>query len=126
MSNGFAVSPDGRTIVAATGGKGLLVIRVDDGSSRSIATIPSAEVVQDVEFTSDGQGLVFTGMFFDSALYGIAHVDLTGKGEMLLSSSNAWLALPRVSPDGRWLAFARMAFDSDVWVIEGHAPGGDR
>jgi Tol biopolymer transport system component len=118
LVRGFAVFPDGGSIVVASHGPNLAVVRVADGATRTLTTSPTAQLIQEVAFTSDGQGLIFTGMQFEGALYGMAHVNLDGKGDMLLSSSNTWLSSPAVSPDGKWLAFDERAENSDVWLVE--------
>ena len=37
---------------------------------------------------------------------------------VLRDKQNEWHVRPVASPDGRYLAFASMIFDSNVWMIE--------
>jgi eukaryotic-like serine/threonine-protein kinase len=114
----FTLSPDGATVVAASAGSTLTVIRVADGSSREFSVTPATDRVEALDFTPDGRGVIFTGIGVDGQNYGLAHVDLSGHGELLLGAYNAWIAFPAVSPDGRSVAFQEQIFDSDVWLLE--------
>ncbi len=114
----FSVSPDGSTVIATSAGRTLTSIRVADGSSREFSTTPAASQVEAFDFTPDGRGLVFAGLGVDGATYGMAHIDLTGRGETLLTAANAWMVYPAVSPDGKSVAFQEQVYDSDVWLLE--------
>jgi hypothetical protein len=45
-------------------------------------------------------------------------VGLDGRGTVLRSTRSTWMAEPRVSPDGRHVAFTNMIIDADVWILE--------
>jgi Tol biopolymer transport system component len=114
----FSVSPDGGTVIATSAGRTLTSIRVADGSSREFSTTPVASQVEAFDFTPDGRGLVFAGLGVDGATYGMAHIDLSGRGETLLTAVNAWMVYPAVSSDGKSVAFQEQVYDSDVWLLE--------
>jgi dipeptidyl aminopeptidase/acylaminoacyl peptidase len=114
----FAVSPDGASVLATNEGTTLTSIRVADGSSREFSTVPAATQIEAFDFLPDGRGLVFTGLGVDGATYGMAHVDLAGRGETLLTAPNVWMVYPAVSPDGKAVAFQEQVYDDDVWMLE--------
>jgi dipeptidyl aminopeptidase/acylaminoacyl peptidase len=116
----FAVSPDGKLVALVEGSPSVVLVDVATGQSRSVTTSPgnADTILQEVDFSPDGQTLVISGMHFRSAQYGIIAVGLDGRGALLRTTAAEWMFSPRVSPDGRHLAFGNMTLDSDVWLLE--------
>jgi predicted Ser/Thr protein kinase/WD40 repeat protein len=116
----FAVSPDGRQVALVDQAARLTLVDVATGETRSIKPRPAGpnSVLQSVEFTPDGKTLIISGMDFPGADgYAIIAVGLDGRGTVLRATST-WMNYPRVSPDGRHLAFTNMIIDADVWLLE--------
>jgi dipeptidyl aminopeptidase/acylaminoacyl peptidase len=114
----FALSPDGKTVVVIDRSPRLTVVDRATGQTRSETTTPGARFFQDAAFTPDGRWLVVSGLEFDDDAYGLAAYDMEGRGAMLVTSRDQWLSGPRVSPDGRRLAYTAKAFAADVWLLE--------
>jgi WD40 repeat protein len=116
----FAVSPDGKQVAVVDQSPSLTLVDTTTGNSRTMTTSASGSgtALQSLDFTPDGQTLMISGIAFGANMYGIASVDLNGQGALLPTAHDAWLTMPRVSPDGRHLAFTSMSFDSDVWLLE--------
>jgi len=117
----FAVSPDGGQVAVLDNAPAVTLVDVATGRSRTMTTSPRGGMLQDATFTPDGQTLIIAGMEFETAAYGLIAVGLDGHGTMLHATSNQWMSGPRVSPDGRRLAFSTKVFDSDVWLLEPQA-----
>jgi Tol biopolymer transport system component len=118
MWSRFAVSPDGKQVAVVDNSPSVTLVDLATGSSRSMTTTPGGTMLQSVEFSPDGQTLLISGTGFGAIAFGIVGVDLNGRGSLLQTSQDAWLTTPRVSPDGRHLAFESISHDSDVWLLE--------
>jgi WD40 repeat protein len=118
MWSRFAVSPDGKQVAVVDNSPSVTLVDLATGSSRSMTTTPGGTMLQSVEFSPDGQTLLISGIGFGAIAFGIVGVDLNGRGSLLQTSQDAWLTTPRVSPDGRHLAFESISHDSDVWLLE--------
>jgi hypothetical protein len=115
---GFAVSPDGAQVAVLMYTDSIGLVDTATGQSNWMTvTPPLGGQLQDVTFTPDGRTLIISGMEFNGA-YGLVAVRLDGRAAMLYSAPTTWISDPRVSPDGRTLAFRGRAYDSDVWLLE--------
>ncbi|HUP59314.1 MAG TPA: protein kinase, partial [Thermoanaerobaculia bacterium] len=111
-------SPDGRSIVysQATGGTPRLVIRTIAAAAPAPLSGPGAFQVAG-SFSPDGRNLYY--VVRDGRTMGIHRLTLDGssKPEVTVDDPSAWELEPRVSPDGRWLAFTSDASGtSEVYV----------
>jgi Tol biopolymer transport system component/predicted Ser/Thr protein kinase len=111
-----ALSPDG-TVAVLTDPEAttLTLVRTSDGTARTVATEPPFKS-QTVDFTPDGRGVIVACE--TCSPYAIAHYDLEGHGQTLLTADLSWMLSPAVSPDGKRVAFVKETFDSDVWLLE--------
>jgi Tol biopolymer transport system component len=114
----FAVSPDGQTVVVMDRSPRLTMVDRSTGRARSETTAPGAGFLQEGVFTPDGKTLIVSGAEFEQDRFGMAALDLNGRGTMLATSSNQWIAGPRVSPDGRHLAYTTLVLAGDVWLVK--------
>ncbi len=116
----FAVSPDGTQVAVVDQSTSFTLVDVATGHQRATTTSPgsTSTMLQSVEFTPDGQTLLIAGSGFGATHYGLVAVDLSGRGSLLPTDPDAWINSPRVSPDGRTLAFQSMSFDADIWLLE--------
>ena len=71
-----------------------------------------------VVWAADGKSLYVNGWDRRSSYPALLHVDLKGEARVLRQKENEWHVYPAPSPDGRYLAFARMPFHGNVWTIE--------
>jgi Tol biopolymer transport system component len=116
----FAVSPDGKQVAVVEQSPSFTLVDVATGHQRATTTSPgsTSTMLQSVEFTPDGQTLLIAGVLFGATHYGLVAVDLSGRGSLLVTDQDAGISAPRVSPDGRTLAFESMSFDADIWLLE--------
>ncbi len=79
----------------------------------------------------DGEGLSYVSWAVDDkTLYvnggnlvgtsypALLRVDLNGNVTVLRQKHYEWHVMPKVSPDGRKIAFASMPFHGNVWMVE--------
>jgi serine/threonine-protein kinase len=114
----FAVSPDASTVVLARSVSTLTVVPTSGAPDRSFTTTPGVKAEQEVEFAPDGRSVLLAGIWFDQSPYGVGRFDLQGRGTVLVSDANDWLAFPAISRDGKWLAYDRMTIDDDLWLLD--------
>lgn len=72
-----------------------------------------------IAWRPDGKGWYATGSSASSNYPALLHVDLDGRVRVLRDEPHGWFVYPRPSLDGRHLAYARMPFHGNVWMIEG-------
>jgi serine/threonine protein kinase len=114
----WSISPDGSTIAISSHDQlreKIRILDLQDSSERNIP-LPHGWVIWNVDWSADGKALFAaaqtTGNF-------IARVELDGKTRVLLDQGRVhWLSYPRVSPDGRFLAFSQRTFESNAWLLE--------
>jgi hypothetical protein len=74
-------------------------------------------LLYDVQWAPDGNALYLIG---DSSRGQVMlRADLRGNVDVLREDPTAQLSSVRPSPDGRYLAFGRKAWDGNVWSVEG-------
>jgi Tol biopolymer transport system component len=133
---GYAFTPDGKSVIAAYGGK----IHKIDVASGADTVIPftahvdlaigprihfpykvaqgpvRARLIQDPRQSPDGKRLAM------SVLTKIYVMDLPSGSPKRLTSGDAWEFKPAWSPDGQWIAYVTWSADGgDIWRI--HADG---
>ncbi|MBC6609349.1 PD40 domain-containing protein [Hymenobacter sp. BT507] len=97
----LALSPDGKKVAFIIHGEVFAASAAEGGEAVRITTTPGAE--SDVSWLPDSRGLVYVG-----ERNGTAHVyryDISTGQETALTSGPANDAAPRLSPDGRQLAY---------------------
>ncbi|TKS52957.1 hypothetical protein E4582_12155 [Luteimonas yindakuii] len=116
-------SPDGRDIAFLRRLDGnacaVMVADVRGGDVREVARCDGARTVS-FDWTADGSGLLFGTMDGDFAAPGVRVLDLrTGAWQPLAYDHipGAIDHAPRVSPDGRWILFARNPQLGDLWRV---------
>jgi Tol biopolymer transport system component/tRNA A-37 threonylcarbamoyl transferase component Bud32 len=128
-------SPDGRFLAFLRAGRqeqsgGYYVIPALGGRERKVADLarmPTHGRVAPADWTPDGKGLLITDMSVEPPSLALVSIETGEKKILFPPPSNSWGDfIPRVSPDGRWLAFTRgenvNAFD---WFVTPF-PIGDR
>lgn len=116
-------SPDGRQIAFVRAGPDercrIIVMAASGAGARSVGNCEDS-ISQTFSWTSDGRGLLFGSAARRAGSTGIRRLDLdTGRWEELdyPRSSTDVDTLPKVSPDGEWIVFARNAQLGGLWRI---------
>jgi len=116
---GWDLSPDGsRLAVVDYGHEGRIeVLTLSDGVWNEIPVGAAGGLLQKIGWAADGKGFFVTAWFPDS--FSLLHVTTAGKIESLLHNGHTqWICCPVPSPDGKYLAFRALTFDSNVWMID--------
>ena len=113
----WALSPDAKNI-AVTGCRELAekvrVIDVQSGMQRELPT-PSF-ILGGLSWSADGSAIYGASQRND---FYMLRVDLSGKSHILLDRpAGQFLSRPRVSPDGRFLAYGQQSSESNVYLLE--------
>jgi len=77
--------------------------------------------IEYIAWAADGKGLFINGFSPRGPTWprgALLYVSLEGTVHVLYDKPNEWDVLPYASPDGRYLAFGGMIFDSHAWMIE--------
>jgi DNA-binding winged helix-turn-helix (wHTH) protein/Tol biopolymer transport system component len=122
-----AWSPDGTALAYLSRRAGVCEIRIvslHDGETRSVVRGCPASVPTSVDWTPDGRSLLFSRSASDDVLAGrhvaIHRIGVDGRGLQRISDAHRWLVVdlhPRVSPDGRQIAFIRDGDGTDRVVL---------
>lgn len=108
----WVMAPDGRELALVTEGGLLRVLDLENGQWRTVCRIRG---LQNVTYSCDGASFYASRVRPNSIL----RITRDGESQQMWQTKRDWLWRPRVSPDGRWLAFGAREFDVDVWMIEG-------
>ena len=116
-----AVSPDGSQLAVVDRSHKdrieILTLSKSNPVWHEIAVEPGWGDYQSVAWAADGKGFFLTT--FLPASYNLVHVTLSGKVKLLLNNAHRqWMTRPRPSPDGKYLAFQTLTFDSNIWLLE--------
>ena len=116
----WGLSPDGGTAA---------IVHNDDNRIRLVELATSVETIIEVagwsafefiDWSADGSGFFVNAGFATTGNYPVLlRVDLDGTAHLLRRAPNEWHVLPIPSPDGRSLAFGRMPFHGNAWLITG-------
>jgi eukaryotic-like serine/threonine-protein kinase len=116
---GIGISPDGSGVAfvdeARYAGR-IQVLSLLDGTWHEISTKLEGESLQTIGWAADGRGFFASGV--GSTTYDLLHVALDGRVQPLSRSLGQQYWGPRVSPDGKYLAFDAFTRDSNVWLID--------
>jgi Tol biopolymer transport system component len=113
------LSPDGSTLAMSKRDEAEIHIRLlslAGGSDREI-TVKGWPNVSSLDWAPDGKAFYVGSVSLPG--YALLHVDLKGNARVLWQykgSGDVWGA---PSPDGRYLAIAGFATNSNVWMLEG-------
>ncbi len=112
----WTLSPDGTRIAQAdfsyTKGE-VQVIPVQGGEPQKISAAPWTEITN-LAWAADSKSLFFNS--FSSRGTAIVHLDLNGHTKMLYKPGWEIYALA-TSPDGKYLTFGPVIFDSNAWTM---------
>ena len=119
---GWNVSPDGSRLAVVRGEdkyKGRIdVLTFADRAWREVPVEPAWGLLQSIAWTAGGNGFFVTSNLADSK--NLLHVTLSGKVQPLLHyDRRQWMINPLPSPNGKYLAFQALTWDSNVWMLEG-------
>jgi serine/threonine protein kinase/Tol biopolymer transport system component len=117
----WALSPGGDRIgylQESDSGFLIKILSLADGHTREIA-LKGLKNVQSISWGADDNSLLASN--FDNLKSSIFRIDLQGAVQVLLQSGQdgEWLGNARPSLDGRHLAFQKINFVSDYWLLEG-------
>ncbi len=115
----WSISPSGKNVAISS--RDLLEgqIRLVDlagGGEKTIA-LPKGWEIYDIAWNHDGTGVVVTLYSFAAE---VAQLGLDGKVTVLMNgqSKSDFFYAPTVSPDGRYLAYGKQGWNSNVWLLE--------
>ena len=112
----WALSPDGSRIAVVNFDSRVRILTLQEEEVLELSA-SSWYGMEHVTWTVDGQGVIVTGGGI-TMTKGLLYIGLDGHTEVVLREENEWPVYPISSPDGRYLAYARMFPDSNVWMIE--------
>jgi Tol biopolymer transport system component len=112
----WSLSPDGtRVAVATRDHEALRLVDLRNGTGQTLKLSPV--FIWSLCWAADGTA-VFAAVS-RSTEYLIVRIELDGTTRVLLNRGRTqWLASPRTSPDGHYLAFSQQTFQSNVWLLE--------
>jgi Tol biopolymer transport system component len=116
----WAVSPDGMWIVISNPRalpQQLLLMKVGTSIQRIVRLSPAWEIGE-VAWAADGRSVFALGVRALSNF--VLRVDLNGNVHELLDTgkANGGLSSPHASPDGRYLTFGQVTYESNAWLLE--------
>jgi eukaryotic-like serine/threonine-protein kinase len=112
----WSLSPDGtRVAVATRDHESLRLVDLRNGTGQTLKLSPV--FIWSLRWAADGTA-VFAAVS-RSTEYLIVRIELDGTTRVLLNRGRTqWLASPRPSPDGHYLAFSQQTFQTNVWLLE--------
>jgi eukaryotic-like serine/threonine-protein kinase len=118
--SGFSVSPDGSRLALVRGSdeyQGRIdVLTFRDRAWHQVPVDTSWGLLQSIAWAVGGNGFFVTS---NSTGKDLLHVKLDGKGQSMLHlDSRQSMTNPLPSPDGKYLAFQAVTWDSNVWMLE--------
>ncbi len=117
---GWDLSIDGTQIVSVDPAGGLDLFGVADPHPRRLTLQADGAPCRprDVAWLASGAAVLVTCARGETAS-DLAHIDASGHVTALTSRPEALVASPRLSPDGRGVAFALTTTAADVWTLDG-------
>ncbi|MGA2427737.1 MAG: protein kinase [Candidatus Acidiferrum sp.] len=116
----WKISPDGAelAVVDHSHNGRIELLNLSDHTWHELVVQPGWGLFQSIAWQADGKGFFVTNLLPGS--FNMIHVSLSGKVQLLLSNpQKQWLARPRPSPDGKYLAYQAQTNDGNVWLLEG-------
>jgi eukaryotic-like serine/threonine-protein kinase len=108
---GAVVSPDGTQLALADIANGLSLFQISTGATR---VLDNDQTLSPVSWYPDGANILATsGTALDHVLWRVSAFD--GKKQRLLADQTVHEA--SVSPDGRWIAFAKATAPGKIWIM---------
>ncbi len=115
----WQLSPDGSRVAVAGLNKfprRIEVLTLFSGKWQEISVEPGWGDLQTVAWTADGKGFFVTSWLPDS--FNLLHVSPDGKATPLIRNGHRqFMSTPLPSPDGKYLAYRALTWDSNVWLI---------
>ncbi len=113
------LSPDGSQVAVVHNDDNQIRIVPLRGGGERVVAVKEWQGFEFIAWARNGQGFYVDGRSLKHASYpALLHVDLEGRVTVLREQAHEWHLMPVPSPDGRYLAFAVMAFHGNVWMIE--------
>jgi len=110
----LAVSPDG-SLISIRSDRQIRFLDWRKGTERTIQ-IPAGWWIFQFEFSADGKAVICAAQ---AVSFFLARIELDGSTHILLDRGRSQSLAPALpSPDGRYLAFGQLTFESNVWLLE--------
>jgi Tol biopolymer transport system component len=91
------------------------LVDLRNGTERPLQ-LPQGWRIWSLSWDTEGKGVLVAAQ---TRSYFLARIDLDGKYHVLLDSGrNQWLSSPKPSPDGRYLAYSQLTFETNAWLLE--------
>ena len=117
----WSLSPDGSRIAAVTDSTApaqIQLLDLKDSTNRILVVRSPRTRILQANWTADGNSLVASG--FEEPNSFIVHIELDGSVHTVFNvgKDHILLSPPLASPDGRYLAFNRLTWESNAWLLE--------
>jgi hypothetical protein len=118
----WSLSPDGNKIAIADEAAFAGEVKILTLSESKVVTLPLKgwrwKTVQTVAWSADGGHLFATA--YTGTSFVLLFIDLRGNLRVLaeVPEGEAWLYKPVASPDGRYLAYEKRTYESNVMMLE--------
>jgi serine/threonine protein kinase/Tol biopolymer transport system component len=111
------LSPDGTKVAVSDGENSIKIVTIATGKTDEIQP-KQKYFLTDIDWSANGKTLFASG--WSGAANALVSIDSSGGVNLLKleRSGTAWFFALRVSPDGRYLAFSKRAFRSDLVLLE--------
>jgi serine/threonine protein kinase/Tol biopolymer transport system component len=118
---GWNVSPNGSELALVDEDKyphKIKILTFATSSWREIAVEPAAVYLQDIGWSADGKG--FFAISNTPNGQSLLHVTMDGKVQQLfkIEAMGPSMSDPLASPDGRYVAFGKQTWNSNVWILD--------
>jgi Tol biopolymer transport system component len=114
------LSPDGSKVaVVHNDDDTITIVQLESGQER-VVRVDGWRYFEFVSWSADGNGFFATGSTAIGTGYpALLRVDADGRVHVLRQHPNEWHVRLHASPDGQSLAFAKVSFHGNAWMIEG-------
>jgi eukaryotic-like serine/threonine-protein kinase len=115
----WSISPSGKTIAVSSRDRlegQIRLVELAGGGEKTIV-LPKGWGIWDIAWNQEETGVIVA---FYSSKAGVAQIGLDGKVTVLINGElkTDFFYSPTMSPDGRYLAYAKVGANSNVWLLE--------